>query len=193
MSTIKALAVKLGVSDRTIRNHQKDGYALVYLDDKKIDIDKSVHVYVKYQSEKIRQMKAQKGRDSSGNSGSSNEPEAITDWKAEKEKQAAIKIKLQNEQDLGESVPLDAMMELYNKPLSYIKNKLTDLSNQISKRFSLSPAEIKLVDDLVRDALDELNEKGMDELQSIITPIIERYSKYYRSAEEDGDYSLDED
>lgn len=193
MSTIKALAAKLGVSDRTIRNHQKDGYTLVHLDDKKIDIEKSVHAYVKYQSEKIRQMKAQQGRDCGGNSGNRNEPEKITDWKAEKEKQAAIKIKLQNELDLGELVPFDAIMELYNKPLSFVKNRLTDLSNQISKRFSLSPAEIKLVDDLVRDALDELNEKGMDELQSIITPIIERHSKYYSSAEEDVDHSLDED
>lgn len=193
MSTAKVLAAALGVSTKTIRNNEKDGYALVRLDDKKIDIEKSVHAYVKYQSEKIRQMKAQKGRDLSSNSGNSDEPENIDDWKAEKEKQGAIKIKLQNEKDLGEMVPFDAIMELYNKPLSLVKSKLIDLSNQISKRFPLAPAEIKLIDDLVRDALDELNEKGMDELQSIITPIIERYSKYYRSAEEDVDYSLDED
>ena len=147
MTTIKALAVKLGVTDRTIRNHQKDGYALVQLDDKKIDIDKSVHAYVKYQSEKIRQVKAQQGRDSGGNSGNRNEPKEISDWKVEKDKQAAIKITLQNERDIGESVPYEAIMELYNKPLSFVKNQLTDLSNQISKRFSLSPAEIKLVDD----------------------------------------------
>ena len=94
MSTVKELAKKLGVADRTIRNYLNDGYALVWMDSKKIDLDKSVHSYVKYQSEKIRKMKVQQGRNlsgNSGNSGNSQEPKNGEEWKAETEKQRAIK------------------------------------------------------------------------------------------------------
>ena len=193
MSTVKVLAGKLGVSDRTIRNHQKDGYVLVLDDSSKIDIEKSVHAFVKYQSEKLRQMKAQKGRDLSGNSGSTEEPKNIDDWKAEKEKQGAIKLQLQNEKDMGESVPVEAILELYNGPLSLVKNDLIDLSNQIQKRLLLDPESVKIIDNLVREALEGLNKKGADELQPLIREIIERYSKYYSAATEDADNSMGDD
>ncbi len=185
MSTVKVLAGQLGVSDRTIRSHKKDGYCLVFLSGNKVDIEKSVHAYVKYQSEIIRKMKAQTGRILSCSSGNSKQPKTLEDWKLEKEKQSAIKIRLQNEYDLGELIPIDALMDLYNKPLSYVKRELLDVSNRLSKRIQLDPASIKLIDDLVREALEGLNEKGLNELQEIITPILEGHSKYYSATDED--------
>lgn len=197
MSTAKAVADYLGVSAKTLSNQSKsNGYEFVRDSNGKIIVDKSAKAFVKHQSEIIRKMKAAHGRDmsiQSGNSESEKEPETSDEWKAEKEKQGAIKIRLANEKDLGEMVPFDAIMELYNKPLSLVKSKLIDLSNQISKRLQLSPSEMKIIDDLVHDALYELDEKGLDELQSIITPIIQRYSKYYRSSEENGDNYLGDD
>jgi len=197
MSTAKAVAEYLGISPKTLKNQKdKNGYDFKYDADGKILPEKSARAFVKHQSEIIRKMKAAHGREisvQSGNSESETEPKNSDEWKAEKEKQGAIKIRLQNEKDLGELVPFDAIMELYNKPLSLVKSKLIDLSNQISKQFPLAPSEIKTIDDLVRDALNELNEKGQDELQAIISPIIERYSKYYRTSEEDRDNHMDDD
>ena len=197
MSTAKSVADYLGVTAKTLSNQSKtNGYEFIRDQNNKIIVDESAKAFVKHQSEIIRKMKAAHGRDmsiQSGNSESEREPQNSDEWKTEKEKQGAIKIRLQNEKDLGEMVPFDAIMELYNKPLSLVKSKLTDLSNQISKRFQLSPSERKIIDDLVHDALYELNEKGLDELQSIISPIIQRYSKYYRSAEEDGDNLMGDD
>lgn len=193
MSTVKVLAGKLGVSDRTIRNHQKDGYALVFNDSNKVDVEKSIHAFVKYQSEKLRQMKAQKGRDLSVTSGNTEQPKNIDDWKAEKEKQAAIKLQLQNEKDMGELVPVEAILELYNGPLSLVKNDLIDLSNQIQKRLLLDPESVKIIDNLVRESLEGLNKKGADELQPLIQEIIERHSKYYSTANEDIDNSMGDD
>ncbi|GLT20522.1 hypothetical protein GCM10007938_43070 [Vibrio zhanjiangensis] len=197
MSTAKAVAEYLGVSTKTLSNQSKsNGYEFVRDGKGKIIVDESAKAFVKHQSEIIRKMKAAHGRDMSlqiGSSESEKEPETSDEWKAEKEKQAAIKIRLQNEKDLGEMVPYEALFELYNKPLSLVKSSLIDLSNQISKRIPLEPSDIKTIDGLVHDALHELDEKGLDELQSIITPIIQRYSKYYRSSEEDGDSYLGDD
>lgn len=197
MSTAKAVADYLGVSTKTLSNQSKtNGYEFVRDGNGKIIVDKSAQAFVKHQSEIIRKMKAAHGRDmsiQSGNSESEREPQNSDEWKTEKAKQDAIKARLGNEKDLGEMVPYAAIMELYNKPLSLVKSKLTDLPNQISKRFQLSPNKIKVIDDLVHDALYELNEKGLDELQSIIAPIIKRYSKYYRSSEEDGDNCMGDD
>ena len=197
MSTAKAVADYLGVSTKTLSNQSRtNGYEFIRDDSGKIIVDQSAKAFVKHQSEIIRKMKAAHGRDmsiQSGNSHSEIEPQNSDEWKAEKEKQAAIKIRLQNEKDLGEMVPYSALMELYNKPLSLLKSKLIDLSNQISKRIPLDPSTIKTIDDLVHDALHELDEKGIDELQSIISAIIQRHSKYYRSPEEDGDNYLGDD
>ena len=193
MSTIKKLANVLGVRDRTIRNHRNDGYAVVIGDDNKIDVDKSVHAFVKYQSETIRMMKAKNGRNASGISGNTKEPESVEEWKAEKEKQGAIKLRLQNEKDLGEMVPMAALFELYNKPLSLVKRQLLDSTNQLSKRLPVSIDTKKKFEDLIRDALDELNEKSLNELQPVIGGIIERHSKYYSAAAEGADDCMDDD
>lgn len=193
MSTIKELAAKLGISERTIRNHRKDGYDLALNEREKIDIDKSVHSYVKYQSEKIRFIKAQQGRELTGNNGNTKEPENAEEWKAEKEKQAAIKGRLANEKDLGEMVPFEAILELYNKPLAFVKRELLDATNQLSKRLPISPEQKKAIDDFIRSSLERLNEKGMDELQPLISEIIERHSKYYSAASEDSDDSMGDD
>lgn len=197
MATAKAVADYLGISARTLKNQsESNGYDFVRDENKKILLVESAHAFVKHQSEIIRKMKAAHGRDmstQSGNSKNESEPQNSDDWKAEKEKQGAIKIRLQNEKDLGELIPFDAIIELYNKPLSLVKSKLLDLSNQVSKRIQLNPSEIKIIDDLVLVALHELDEKGMDELQAIISPIIERYSKYYRSSETDEDNRMGDD
>lgn len=193
MSTIKELAATLGVSERTVRTHRKVGYALVLKASDEIDIEKSVHAFVKYQSEKLRQMKAQKGRDLSGNSGNTKEPENAEEWKAEKEKQAAIKLRLQNEKDLGAMVPFEAIIELYNKPLSFVKRELLDATNQLSKRLPISPDQKKALDGFIRSSLERLNEKGMDELQPLISEIIERHSKYYSTAAEGSDDPMGDD
>ncbi|MBJ7539884.1 hypothetical protein [Marinomonas transparens] len=193
MSTVAALSRALGVSDRTVRNHIKDGYALVFLGSGKIDVEKSVHSYVKFQSEMLRQMKANQGRAIVGSSGNTKPLKTYEDWKREKEKQGAIKLRLQNQRDAGELIPVDAMFELYNSPLSAVKNKLLDLSNQIQKRVSLTPKEVALVDDVIRDALARLDGKGLDELLPLITEIIERHSKYHRSSDDDADHTVGEE
>jgi len=191
VTTKKQLAEKLGVHERTIRNHERHGYSVVLNPANKIDLEKSIQAFVKYQSEVIRMIKAEKGRRSIELTGNTKQPETAEEWKTEKEKQAAIKIKLQNEKDIGEMIPSDAMFELYNAPLGITKSKLIDISNQIQKRIPLLPDQVKLIDDVVSDALAGLNEKGEDELQPLIKEIIERYSKYHRAAAEDADYSMD--
>ncbi len=143
-----------------------------------------------YLSETVRQLKANNGRKTGGTSRNSKQPKTLEDWKKEKEKQAAIKLQLQNEKDKGELIPAEAMFELYNAPLSTVKSKLLDLSNQIQKRVSLKPEEVKQVDEVVRAALDKLNGKSLDELYPIIEEILERYSRFYRSASEDADSTM---
>ncbi|MEP7731414.1 hypothetical protein [Marinomonas primoryensis] len=190
MATKIQLAAALDVNVKTIRNHEKEGYAVVYNESGSIDIEKSVHAYVNYLSETVRQLKANNGRKTGGTSRNSKQPKTLEDWKKEKEKQAAIKLQLQNEKDKGELIPAEAMFELYNAPLSTVKSKLLDLSNQIQKRVSLKPEEVKQVDEVVRAALDKLNGKSLDELYPIIEEILERYSRFYRSASEDADSTM---
>jgi phage terminase Nu1 subunit (DNA packaging protein) len=190
MATKIQLAAALDVNVKTIRNHEKEGYAFVYNESGSIDIEKSVHAYVNYLSETVRQLKANNGRKTGGTSRNSKQPKTLEDWKKEKEKQAAIKLQLQNEKDKGELIPAEAMFELYNAPLSTVKSKLLDLSNQIQKRVSLKPEEVKQVDEVVRAALDKLNGKSLDELYPIIEEILERYSRFYRSASEDADSTM---
>jgi hypothetical protein len=185
MSSITGLASALGIVDRTIRNHIKDGYELIYLASGKIDIEKSVHSYVKYQSEKIRHMKANKGRESGGTRRNTQQPKTLEDWKKEKEKQAAIKLHIQNGRDTAELVPYDALLELVNGPLSMFRRKLLDVPNQIQKRLKISPKEVKAIELVVEGAFDSLNELGNDELPSLIDNILEKYSKHYVPAEED--------
>lgn len=195
MSTIKALCEQLGVTPKTITNQKKLGFSLVLNKSRKIDLTLSVHAFVKHQSEMIRKMKAgtgQKTINSIGNSRISKPPKTIDDWKLEKEKEGAIKLRLQNEKDMGELIPVEAMIELYNSPLSLAKSKLLDLSNQIQKRIPLDPDQIETIDVVVRDALNGLNGKGSDELEQIISQVIERYSKYYSSTEESADLGMGE-
>lgn len=191
MATAKQVAEYLGISARTLKNQSdSNGYEFVKDENNKILLEESAHAFVKHQSEIIRKMKAAHGREmalQSGNSESESEPKNADDWKEEKEKQGAIKIRLRNELDIGELIPSIALFELYNKPLSLVKSGLLDLSNQISKRIQLDPHQIQLIDQLVYKALGNLNGKTRDELQPLISNIIERYSKYYRSSSEDAD------
>lgn len=190
MTTVLALASKLSVSARTIRDYRKKGYELEMLDSKRIDVDKSVQKFVKFLMESARQSAAKKGREESEKKGNSNVTETVTNWKEEKEKQSALKIKLSNDITMGKLVPADALFELYNEPLSWVRNQLIGFSNQISKRMPLSQVDKKMIDDLAFTALNRLNEKGVDELQLIITPIIARYSEYYSATEEGTDNSM---
>lgn len=189
--TEKAVADYLGVSDRTLRNQKKNGFELEMTPSGEIDVIGSAHAFVKHQSQLIRQLSAQKGRGNSGNSSADDpETESGKNWKEEKEKQAAIKMLMANRKARGELIPVEAMVELYNAPLTLVRSKLLSLSNELQKRVQLDPAAVKAIDDIVRDALQRLEEKGADELQDVIQKVIERYSEYYSAAEEDGDYSL---
>ncbi|MDO6498058.1 hypothetical protein [Photobacterium sanguinicancri] len=89
--TIKAVSNILGVTERTVRNQRKNGYALVRKADGSVDVDESVKSYVKHKSEIIRQLNAASGRKSSGNSGSTGNTDGDfqgKNWKKEKDKQA---------------------------------------------------------------------------------------------------------
>ena len=192
--TLKALSEALGVTDKTIRNQRKKGFTPVNTDSGTIDIELSVKAYVAHQSEIIRQMSADLGRNFGRKNGISDpyddEEKAETDWKKEKEKQSAIKIKLANDRDMGLLLPLEAFLDLYNAPLTLFRGKVTGIANDAQKRISLTPEQVQVVSDVSREALESLREKDADELQSIIEKIVERYSRYYSTSEEDGDHSV---
>lgn len=185
MTTKKRLAVTLDVDARTIRNNEKDGYAIVYKESGDVDVEKSVHAYVSFQSGIIRQLKANNGRKTGGTSRNSKQPKTIEDWKKEKEKQAAIKLHIHNGRESGELVPYDALLELINGPLSMFRRQLLDVPNQVQKRLKLKPKEVKSIEQVIEGAFDSLNELGNDELPSLIENILEKYSKHYVPAEED--------
>jgi hypothetical protein len=185
MTTKKQLAITLDVDARTIRNNERDGYAIFYKESGDVDVEKSVHAYVNFQSGIIRQLRANNGRKTGGTSRNSKQPKTLEDWKKEKEKQAAIKLHIQNGRDTAELVPYDALLELVNGPLSMFRRKLLDVPNQIQKRLKISPKEVKAIELVVEGAFDSLNELGNDELPSLIENILEKYSKHYVPAEED--------
>lgn len=193
--SIKAVSNILGVTERTVRNQRSNGYALVRKDNGSVDVEESVRSYVKYQSDIIRQLHAVSGRNSTGNSGSSGNREGDfsgKDWKEEKDKQAALRMKRQNDLEMGELIPAAAMVDLYIEPMTHVKNKLLDIPNELQKHFPIEPENLKVVDEVVRNALYKLDEKDGDELQSVIQNVIERHSKHYGAAAEDGDNRLDE-
>ncbi|MDO6498059.1 hypothetical protein [Photobacterium sanguinicancri] len=101
-------------------------------------------------------------------------------------------MKRQNDLEMGELVPAAAMVDLYIEPMTHVKNKLLDIPNELQKHFPLEPGKLKIVDEVVRNALYKLDEKDGDELQSVIQNVIERHSKHYGAAVEDGDNRLDE-
>ncbi|GAB3528627.1 hypothetical protein [Photobacterium alginatilyticum] len=165
--SIKAVSNILGVTERTVRNQRSNGYALVRKDNGSVDVEESVRSYVKFQSDIIRQLNAVNGRNSSGNSGSSGNREddfSGKDWKEEKDKQAALRMKRQNDLAMGELIPVAAMVDLYIEPMTHVKNKLLDIPNELQKHFPIEPDNLKVVDEVVRNALYKLDEKDGDEL-----------------------------
>ncbi|EHK2883953.1 hypothetical protein J7H88_003574 [Vibrio parahaemolyticus] len=194
--TEKKLAEALGISPRTLLNSKKRGFEVEKTEDGKVDIAKSIHRYVSFQSEQIRNLSVHSSKKKERKSeeeefeGAETDDSGRVDWKREKEKQAAIKAKRENDLAFGKLVPSVAMVELYNAPLSLIKTKLLGLTNEIQKRVELDPALAKLIDDIVVDTLQRLDEKGADELREVIQRVIERYSEYYSAAEEDADSSV---
>jgi len=193
--SIKAVSNILGVTERTVRNQRSNGYALVRKADGSIDVDESVKSYVKHQSEIIRLLSSSSGRKPTGNNGSTGNTDGDfqgKDWKEEKDKQAALRMKRQNDLEMGELIPAAAMVDLYIEPMTHVKNKLLDIPNELQKHFPIEPENLKVVDEVVRNALYKLDEKDGDELQSVIQNVIERHSKHYGAAAEDGDNRLDE-
>lgn len=185
MSSKKILAEKLGITTRTIRNNEKDGYVVVYLDSEEVDIDASIRSFIKFQSEIIRILKSSNGRKVGGSTGNTKAHKSTEDWRKEKEKQAAIKLHIANSESMGNLVPADAMTELYNAPLSVFRNHLSDLSNQIQKRLSIKPKDVSAIDQVVEEVFDSLEEVGKDELQPLIDKVLEKYSQHYVPTEED--------
>jgi len=185
MASKKQLADILGITVKTLRNNEKDGYSPVYLESGDVDIDASIRTFIKFQSEVIRIMKANLGRKQGGNSGNTKAHKSTEDWRKEKEKQAAIKLHIANSEAMGNLVPADAMTELYNAPLSVFRNHLSDLSNQIQKRLSIKPKDVSAIDQVVEEVFDSLEEVGKDELQPLIDKVLEKYSRHYVPAEED--------
>ncbi|MFH0259511.1 hypothetical protein C9980_25200 [Vibrio mediterranei] len=191
--TEAALAMALGVSNKTVYNAKQKGFKPEMTGDGKVDVKASIRVYVRFQSNQIRDLSAQKRSGKTGNSHSDihSSTEGV-DWKAEKDKQHAIKLKLANQQAVGELVPAEAMIELYNGPLSFCRNKLMGLPSEIQRRTEVEPELLKEIEDVVREALERLGEKGADELQEVIETILERYSHYYCAVEEEEDSGLDD-
>ncbi|WP_438466980.1 hypothetical protein [Marinomonas sp. PE14-40] len=185
MASKKQLADILGITVKTLRNNEKDGYSPVYLESGDVDIDASIRTFIKFQSEVIRIMKANLGRKQGGNSGNTKAHKSTEDWRKEKEKQAAIKLHIANSEAMGNLVPADAMTELYNAPLSVFRNHLSDLSNQIQKRLSIKPKDVSAIDQVVEEVFDSLEEVGKDELQPLIDKVLEKYSRHYVPTEED--------
>ena len=196
--TEKSLAEALGISPRTLLNSKKKGFEVVKTQADKVDTEKSIHAYVSFQSEQIRNLSAHSSKQKKRTSEAEEFEDAETDgkgrvdWKREKEKQAAIKAKRENDIAFGKLVPSEAMVELYNSPLTLVRSKLTGLSNEIQKRTELDPALAKIIDDTVIGELQRLEEKGADELQEVIQRVIERYSEHYSAYEEDTDSSMGE-
>lgn len=185
MASKKQLADILGITVKTLRNNEKDGYAPVYLESGDVDINASIRTFIKFQSEVIRIMKANIGRKQGGNSGNTKPHKTTEDWRKEKEKQAAIKLHISNSEAMGNLVPADAMTELYNAPLSVFRNHLSDLSNQIQKRLPIKPKDVSAIDQVVEEVFDSLEEVGKDELQPLIDKVLEKYSQHYVPTEED--------
>ncbi|EJG0999653.1 hypothetical protein C4G52_RS22350 [Vibrio parahaemolyticus] len=197
--TEKALANSLGISPKTLFNAKKRGFIVERTESGSVDVESSIRAYVSFQSAQIRNLSVKTAHSSKQKERKSEEEEfegaetddsGRVDWKREKEKQAAIKAKRENDLAFGKLVPSVAMVELYNAPLSLIKTKLLGLTNEIQKRVELDPALAKLIDDIVVDTLQRLDEKGADELREVIQRVIERYSEYYSAAEEDADSSV---
>ncbi|MDA0107835.1 hypothetical protein OH456_06755 [Vibrio sp. La 4.2.2] len=191
--TEAALAIALGVSNKTIYNAKQKGFKPYLSGDGKLVVDESVRAYVRFQSNLIRELSAQKRTGKTGNSHRDiHSPTQGVDWKAEKDKQYAIKLKLANQQAVGELVPAEAMIELYNGPLSFCRNKLLGLTSEIQRRTDVEPELLEDIDDVVRDALARLGDKSADELEDVIETILERYSQYYCALEEEEDSGLDD-
>lgn len=180
MPTITDLSNKLGVTRQTIYNQKKKGYTPALDDSGHIDIDKSIIAYVAHLSEINRKSAASNARYSS-----ISEDDGAIDWKVENDKQSAIGKHLKNEKYRGELIPAEAMIELYNAPLTFVKDKLLDLPNQIQKRMDLSHEQLGVLDDIVRGDLEALNGKTRYELQGLIESVIKRNAQYYSPTDEE--------
>jgi hypothetical protein len=205
MTTKTKLCQVLGVDRKTLNDKLEKGYALVSLAGKGgYDIDKCVKAYIKHQSKTIRElsrMNTRNGIGSKGNSGNSElpepdengEPDDLNYWRIEKEKEGALKLRMENAQSRGDLIPSAALGELSGGTLTHCKNQLMGISGQAQKRTdTFTPDQLKIIDELVIAGLQSLKEtKSKDELRRAYRQIIRRYAKYYNSAREDADTSLD--
>lgn len=193
MSTTKKLADALGVTPNTIRSHKKSGFVVELNDAGDILIDESVKSFIKFQSEQIRILKSLQKSPKKKNGQArilKSEPKGIDEWKEEKEKQAALKLRYQNEKDKGLLLPTQAFLELVNPILSLFKSKILNLSNEAQKRHPFNPDQVRVMDEVSVVILHTLNERSSDELQLLIHELVERHSKYHDTASESADNSM---
>lgn len=192
MTTLAKLAQALGVSDKTLYNQQKAGYAPVSNGSDGIEVEKSVHQYVSFQSSLIRKLRAKNGKSSTGNTGNSK-MDAETDWSQEKEKQAAIKLALGNEQTRGGLIPSAALYELITDTFNLVRKNLQKISSAAQKRDNtFTPDQLAVIRELVEEGLQDLKtDERHDELTATIETIIQKHAGYYCAAEEDEDLTVD--
>lgn len=194
MSTLKQLADYLGVSEKTLNNNKKLGYSVVTGENRKLDVRQSAHAFVKFQSDRIRTLSKTKSLGSKGSGkDEDDETKGLDHWKTERERLNVEKLSIGIDKDLGFLVPSSAMLEIYGGVLKQTQNHLLKISSKAQKRSDeFNPKQLRIIDDLVMDALHGLREKPADELKQYIAEIIGRYSKYHRSDEEDSDIGVDE-
>ncbi len=188
MTTIKNLTQKLGVSAKTISRNKALGYVVVLNDAGEVLLDESIKSFIKFQSEQIRILKSMQKSPKKKNGQErklKSEPSGLDEWKEEKEKQGALKLRYQNEKDKGELLPTQAFLELVNPMLSLFKSKTLNLSSEAQKRHPFDPDQVRVMDEVSVAVLHTLNERSSDELQQLIKELVERYSKYYDSTQED--------
>lgn len=187
MTTLSNLADALGIDRRTITNNKKQGYQEVRTSKGDVDVTASIRAYVEMQANRIRTLSTAKAHASGGKEGNDD----LEYWKVEKEKMQAFKLRRENYLAEGDLIPSEALFELLNGPLSFVRNHLVSLPSTVQKRCnSFDPQQLKIIDETVREGLRALEEKHGHELKSTFEQIIQRYAKYYPVTYEDSDSSL---
>lgn len=191
MSSLRQLAIALGVTEKTLRNNQKLGFVLVKQPSGKIDIPPSVHAYVRFQSDHIRKLRRLEVQNQGGSSGNSDE-EGLEFWKTEKEKQHAIKLKRENDREFGVLIPTAALLELITSTMGFVKTRLLGVSGKAQKQHTFSVEQLAVIDELTMDALQGLNADA-EQLSALIADTLRRYAQDYRATDEGEDNSVGDD
>lgn len=155
------LAKRLGISIKTLRNHELEGFEIARDEKRKVLIDENIKGYIKYIDDKIKALGPALPQPQVSIDNDENEDYEY--WKGEKLKEQVRRLRIENAIKDGRLLNYAELTLLASEPLMYVRNKMKRAASECRRRRSdFTPAQLKTINDVTREMLENISE-GIEE------------------------------